>query len=123
MIVVIGVEGHMNESEAFRDSSEIEIDLTDMANVDVPSLIDVLTNAELVFALYPGGDRSLLQGEEPLKKSVASEKTKSAEAAVVRVANREQAHMVAGALKRIRKQRMDPPQAARFGSLLRSVQK
>ena len=71
MIVDIGVEGHMNESEAFRDSSEIEIDLTDMANVDVPSLIDVLTNAELVFALYPGGDRSLLQGEEPLKKSVA----------------------------------------------------
>jgi hypothetical protein len=97
-------------------------DLTDMAHVDVPKLVQDLTEAGVVYAQFPGGDDVMVKGESQLRKIVAAGRAETLRLMCVRVANDEQRHMLHAALELIKEGKMDLQAIATFAAMLRDVQ-
>jgi hypothetical protein len=102
-----------------RMAKKIAFDLTNMASVDAGDLIEHLTDADVIIALFPGC-MSLM--DETMFFRVSKKKSKRSKLGVLKFNNLAQLEILSVALFLIDKGDMGPLQAAALCSMLASVQ-
>ena len=95
-----------------------EFDLTDMATVNVNSLVEELSSSDVLVAKFATGGSVLLKGEERLRRLAASSEPESFRCKCLKVANDLQRHMLVAALGLIEAGEMTPGAIETFGRLL-----
>jgi hypothetical protein len=99
-----------------------EFDLTDMATVNVNSLVEELSSSDVLVAKFATGGSVLLKGEERLRRLAAFREPESFRCKCLKVANEVQRHMLVAALGLIEAGEMTPGAIESFGRLLRDAQ-
>jgi hypothetical protein len=99
-----------------------EFDLTDMATVNVNSLVEELSSSDVLIAKFATGGSVLLKGEERLRRLAASSEPKSFRCMCLKVANDLQHHMLVAVLGLIEAGEMTPGAVETFGRMLRDAQ-
>ncbi len=105
-------------------NQQVRANATDLRDITVEKasrLVEVLDDADLVFAVYPSGDEQMLKGEDSLRKT-ANGKPRRVETFAVRVANGAQAEMVCAAIELTAQRAMGSRQIETLVRMLLSVQ-
>ena len=91
---------------------------------DKPSaqeIVDTMTGAAVVIAVYPDGGRTILSGRDILEEIVAAGDAKRVKVATIPVATTIEAELIAAALSLVQTNAMDKSQIATFQQMLDHV--
>jgi hypothetical protein len=85
-------------------------------------IVEIMTGAEVVIAVYPDGGRTILSGRDILEEVVASGEPERLKVATIPVATTTEAEVIAAALSLVQKNKMGKGQVATFQRMLDHVQ-